>query len=562
MRTLGGVLAGIALSASVWAGEPDWSSGLEIHAPRSNPYDLSPSELLSHTRQGRLHALHYPVAVTGSQVPYRAAERAFRNPADGVFFKFLKGLLRTISPIESLDDFFEWLGLHEYPEHEGEPGSPYYIPFIDGTRPELRMGAGFVGGTHALSKVALTVSCAECHSSNLFGHKIIGLTNRFPRANLGFVMAMKGMPDMPVALFKKFTRATREETGIFAQTRESLKHADARVPQTLGLDTSLAQVALSLAKRERDEWASFSPRFEARPRDERLRRVPSDSKPAVWWNLKYKNRWLADGSVISGNPIFTNFLWNEIGRGTDLKRLDEWFTQSEDVVRELTTAVFASEAPRFTDFFPDAGQNLASARRGESVYQDRCARCHGTYEKAWSLPHAQELSPADQLATVSVDYPEKTRVMDVGTDPLRWQGMQSLVQLNDLSISKRNGIVIEPQEGYVPPPLVGIWARWPYFHNNSVPSLCALLTLENERPRAYWAGEALSATRDFDRLCNGYPTGRQVPSHWKRDKDFLYDTRKLGLSNRGHQERILVKDGQELMTREQKWDLISFLQTL
>ena len=39
---------------------------------------------------------------------------------------------------------------------------------------------------------------------------------------------------------------------------------------------------------------------------------------------------------------------------------------------------------------------------------------------------------------------------------------------NRLKIFKDNGISLEPHPGsYVPPPLVGIWARWPYMHNNS-----------------------------------------------------------------------------------------------
>jgi len=50
----------------------------------------------------------------------------------------------------------------------------------------------------------------------------------------------------------------------------------------------------------------------------------ADSKPAVWWGLKYKNRWLSDGSVVSGNPIFTNIIWNELvtlNDLTDLKKI-------------------------------------------------------------------------------------------------------------------------------------------------------------------------------------------------------------------------------------------------
>ena len=154
-----------------------------------------------------------------------------------------------------------------------------------------------------------------------------------------------------------------------------------------------------------------------------------------------------------------------------------------------------------------------------------------------------------------------TPVVDVGTDAYRRQGMKSLEQLNDLSISKANKIVIKEQKGYVPPPLVGIWARWPYFHNNSVPSLCAVLTPSNLRPKAYYAGDALNTATDFDPDCNGYPTAEYTPSSWKQPQ-YYFDTTRKGMSNSGHDVNIFIKDGQEILTVADKKALIKFLQTL
>ena len=47
--------------------------------------------------------------------------------------------------------------------------------------------------------------------------------------------------------------------------------------------------------------------------------------------------------MVAGNPILTNLLWNEIGRGTDLKELLSWVAKNKNKVDELTTAVFSSE---------------------------------------------------------------------------------------------------------------------------------------------------------------------------------------------------------------------------
>src|SRR5690606_5385765 len=124
------------------------------------------------------------------------------------------------------------------------------------------------------------------------------------------------------------------------------------------------------------------------------------------------------------------------------------------------------------------------------------------------------------------------------------------------------GTVVEPQKGYVPPPLDGIWSRWPYFHNNSAPNLCAVLTPGNKRPVTYYAGPANNKKTDFDQECVGYPLGNKTPASWKQDKEYLYDTRKEGLSNKGHDERIFIKEGVEIYTKKEKLELIEFLKTL
>ncbi|MCM2282998.1 MAG: hypothetical protein NDI61_14245, partial [Bdellovibrionaceae bacterium] len=502
-------------------------------------------------RAGRLHMLHYPVEITGVLLPYAPIKRFLESDLTDPLRVFLSRTISSLNRTRSFGEMETWLGLHSYPEQEGH--GPFFVPFRDGQRPERRMGMTLIEGPNG---VGFTISCAQCHSSNLFGRRVLGLTNRFPRANRFFVRGQKGIDLVSPGLFQWSTKADEGEMHLFRASKRSLKYVQAKRPVQLGLDTSLAQVALSLAKREPDAWASRD--GEVRARDERLAKFVADSKPAVWWNVKYKNRWLSDGSVVSGNPIYTNILWNEIGRGTDLHYLDRWLTTNQQKIRELTTSVFSVEAPRWTDFFSPETIDLSSARRGQLVYQNRCAKCHGEYEKAWDRADAHTLSAADLLRTTRVTYKPKKPVVDVGTDPQRYLGMASLEQLNRLEISKRNGIVIELQKGYVPPPLVGIWARWPYFHNNSAPSLCAVLTPEKQRPLSYWAREAVDPDRDFDRECNGYPNSTPPGA----TREYVYDTRRTGLSNRGHDERILTENGQDLLSADDKRDLIRFLQTL
>ena len=135
-------------------------------------------------------------------------------------------------------------------------------------------------------------------------------------------------------------------------------------------------------------------------------------------------------------------------------------------------------------------------------------------------------------------------------------------ELNKLQISINIKTLVEPQKGYVPPPLEGIWARWPYFHNNSIPNLCALLTPGSLRPKTYYSGKAIDKSRDFDQECVGYPLGDKTPEAWKKNPEYFYDTQREGLSNSGHDQKIFLRDGLEIYSQEQKLELIEFLKTL
>ncbi len=546
------------VSLNLNAQTTDWSQGFPVpDGGRPNPYSLDQATFENSVLQGKIHTQIYPVSVTGLLPPYHPFKNFIEDSAADPFRQFLQTFIKGLTHMQSFDDVLNWVGLNRYPKDTDQ--GVYSVPLPNNRKPEEdRIGFGLMERNGA---EGFTLSCAACHSSRLFGKTVLGLTNRFPRANETFVRAKFAAHFLGPKTFQKLNHATDAETDLIRDLKTNIKAVGVKKPLQLGLDTSLAQVALSLDHRNADAYATKSSHFEKHPREDLLDQLPADSKPAVWWNLKYKNRWLSDGSVVSGNPVFTNILWNEIGRGVDLEKLDGWLYENTKVIQDLTSAVFSIEAPRMTDFFQASQFDLEKAKAGEKIFNTTCARCHGVYEKAWSSLNASFLSPEDQLKTTAVHYPKSTFVVDVGTDPNRYLGMKSLEKLNDLAISKRNNTVIQAQKGYVPPPLVGIWARWPYFHNNSAPSLCAVLTVASKRPVEYYAGAANDPGRDFDSHCNGYPLGDATPAEWKT-KTFQYDTRREGLRNTGHDVGIFIKDGQEILTSEDKLAVIQFLQTL
>ena len=547
-----------AVSTEVFA-RPDWSRDVEVTTPRENLYQLSKEEWHETVMEGRRHALIYPVTISYLKIPYVPLNNFFETPPDDPVRKILFDLTKVVSPFKSMDGFFKWLGAHDFPKTV-QPETPNPLPPLTPEEMSLPMGATILEDEYGKG---LTFGCATCHSADLFGVKVLGLTNRFPRANSFFRKGVTLAPYVNSFIFKEMLNATEGERLMVVRAKTHLKYVGVKEPVSIGLDTSLAQVALSLAKRERDPFATRSDQSHRSPRSNKLETLVSDSKPAVWWNLKYKNRWLSDGSIVSGNPVHTNILWNEIGRGTDLKILETWLQDNSKTIDALTAAVFASKPPRYEKFFGVDSIDIEKAKRGKIHFVQSCQKCHGSYEKGWERPDAHLLSTEDLLQNTKVTYHKKTPVKDVGTDPGRYLGMNEFADdLNGLAISKTLKAVVEPQKGYVPPPLDGIWSRWPYFHNNSAPNLCAVLTPGARRPVTYWAGPSLDKKTDFDNLCNGYPLAEKTPKDWKKNPEFLFDSRKEGLSNRGHDERIFMKDGVEIFGWEEKLELIEFLKTL
>lgn len=574
MKTVTYMLAIFALiPINIIASEPDWSSAATIpgnelckdfhghqvcfrDGNRENIFELGSDQISKTVNEGAKHALYYPVTVSPLLIPHNTLVKFFNEDTNSPIRRFIYRAAQEIANFKDLDDVFKWLGLHKYPESSNELG-PNPIPNMGGQIQSQRMGVTtrFIHGTYGT-----TVSCAACHSSNLFGTKVLGMSNRFPRANEFFRLGKMALGATPLSAYQALFNPSKEDLYIFRQSKNAIKFVEIKKPKALGLDTSLAQVGLSLSKRMTDEYATRNILTASIPRANKLRSEPADSKPAVWWNLKYKTRWLSDGSILSGNPVYTNFLWNEIGRGVDLKELESWLMNNQGTIKELTSFVFSAKAPRYTDFFGNS-INVMKAKNGQKLFVKNCSGCHGIYEKGWEDPIQFDYNK--QIATTKVWYHKSTPVIDVGTDDYRYKGMRYFYKdLNRLKISETIGVNVQPQVGYVPPPLVGIWARWPYFHNNSAPTLYDVITPDYKRPKNYIAVPAEDKDKDFDSKRVGYPRKDLVRLPYKKDSDYFYNSKTKGLSNKGHTSMLLDENGKEKFSDREKYEIIEFLKTL
>jgi len=126
------------------------------------------------------------------------------------------------------------------------------------------------------------------------------------------------------------------------------------------------------------------------------------------------------------------------------------------------------------------------------------------------------------------------------------------------------GDLIAPNDqgpGYLAPRLEGIWSRFPYLHNGSVPSLAALLTPEAQRPSSFSLRNAGEAER-FDQTTVGLTvpkpkTPTAIFTAWAGSigSRSVFHTNRPEASNQGH------PFGTRLAPDEKR-DLIEYLKTL
>jgi hypothetical protein len=117
----------------------------------------------------------------------------------------------------------------------------------------------------------------------------------------------------------------------------------------------------------------------------------------------------------------------------------------------------------------------------------------------------------------------------------------------------------ERRNGYFAPRLEGIWARFPYLHNASVPNIHALLTPAEKRPRVFSMKRAGERER-FDEALLGLTlsSAREEAALLKRGAKgdrTVYDTRRPGHSPQGHEFGVALPE-------DDKRALIEYLKTL
>ena len=255
------------LAFSAW-GLPSWEENTPYPLEgRANPYNLQPRELTEHIRAGKIHALNYPVEVTGILLPYDSFRRVVDSDDKGLFKKVLKFLQVQFLGAEDFDGVLAWLGLPQYPDEETT--GVYGVPYPFGEKPDYRMGLSLM---ERHGTTGFTFSCAACHSGQIFGKSVIGMPNRFPNANQFFIKGKKGMNVLGPNRYRFFTGATKNEAKMFKEAKKNLRAVGSRSPAVLGMDSAGAHVYRSMLRREQDEFASKSRKYERHPRKDKFKK--------------------------------------------------------------------------------------------------------------------------------------------------------------------------------------------------------------------------------------------------------------------------------------------------
>jgi hypothetical protein len=259
------------------------------------------------------------------------------------------------------------------------------------------------------------------------------------------------------------------------------------------------------------------------------------SDPPAWWLIKRKKTrdWTGGIDARSTRVDMANLL-------TPLNSAD-YVRKQEDAFVGIEAFVRSIEAPRYP-FAVD----VAKAERGRALFTATCVRCHGSYG-----PNGT--------------YPNKIVTFDeIGTDRVLGEALRPDLaeHFNKSWLARELGPEGKPYQfidakGYQAPPLNGIWATAPYFHNSSAPTVYHVLN-SKARPK-YYTRSYGTAPEDYDQAKLGLKISVLEKAPGASLSGFelrkIYDSTRPGLANTGHTY------GDEL-TDEERFEVIEYLKTL
>jgi mono/diheme cytochrome c family protein len=252
-----------------------------------------------------------------------------------------------------------------------------------------------------------------------------------------------------------------------------------------------------------------------------------DMDAPPWWHFRRKKMIYIDGFAEKGHRGLMQFMLVKENGPLKFRGWDEEF-------RDVMEYISSVEPPKYP--FPI---DRELAERGRVAFNRVCADCHGTYGPGGSYP--EKLVPIDEVQT------DRVRLDALSPKHRDAYGASWFAHYGKLKNLSDPG-------GYVAPPLDGVWASGPYFHNGSVPTLWHVLH-PGERP-VVWTRSAEEGF-DTERVGPQIETFEQLPAEatdgWQKRQYF--NTRAFGKSAGGH-------EFPDALSADEKRAVLEYLKTL
>jgi mono/diheme cytochrome c family protein len=363
-------------------------------------------------------------------------------------------------------------------------------------------------------EIVVAPNCLQCHAQVFEGKLYIGLGN----TSIDFSENKKLDPKVAEAserILRNLDPKKFEAAEPFLKVVKAI--GDQLNTKVRGVNTADRLAALLAAHRDRNSFRwSDKPKLEI-PKEV----IPTDVPP--WWLMKKKHAMFYNGF---GRGDFSRFLMASnlltVNDTAESREVDSHFNDVLAYINSLQPPPYPNPV----------NKNLV--RTGGILFVQYCSKCHGTYGNNQEFPNL--LIPESIIQTDSLLYRSN------------YQTNQFIDWFNNSWFAQGDHPAkLEPFNGYIAPPLDGIWITAPYFHNGSVPSLEAVLN-SKERPR-YWS-------RDFDDPQYDYQNpGWKYRVRENPQSKGIYNTDIPGYGNKGHYF------GDRLTDRERK-AIVEYLKTL
>ena len=386
--------------------------------------------------------------------------------------------------------------------------------FLERSGKNEKVGYGYTVITAANGELLVAPNCLQCHAQEFEGELIIGLGNSLIDFTHNEKLNLNNLR-MVESMLKLTARNKYEAAKHFIDVTKTVGPYLSTAVQ--GVNTADRLAAILAAHRDPVTFQWIDSAQLNIPAEV----IPSDTPP--WWLLRKKNAMFYNGF---GRGDFGRFLMASnlltVNDTTESKVVDSHMPDVLAYINALRPPAYPKEI------------NIAEALKGEKIFNDNCSKCHGTYGTNESYPNL--LIPQAVIQTDSFLYKSNY------SNPqfINWFNKSWFTQGD-------HPARLEPFEGYIAPPLDGIWITAPYLHNGSVPTLEALLN-SDLRPK-YWSRNFINPKYDYEKA------GWQYKAHDAPGRKTIYNTELPGYGNYGHYF------GDKLSADERK-ALIEYLKTL